>query len=141
MRRMMHFAVIGVLAVSVESPTAAQFESVGSLTFDTSTRFSGGRSSTSFGVSPSCTVLAGSRRSSSFQAAQNIDPDFALAYWGETLCYNHPLFGAPDEDSPAFGAGSAWCHSTGAAGEGAHRPREGVHPSCRDALGGRGHLR
>ncbi|NOX49028.1 MAG: hypothetical protein GXP16_00625, partial [Gammaproteobacteria bacterium] len=26
-----------------------------------------------------------------FQAAQKIDPDFALAYWGESLCYNHPL--------------------------------------------------
>src|SRR3990172_3571675 len=30
------------------------------------------------------------------QAAQKIDPDFALAYWGETLCYNHPL--APEQD-------------------------------------------
>ena len=36
-----------------------------------------------------------------FQAAQRIEPDFAMAYWGETLCYNHPLFGnPPDNDSP-----------------------------------------
>ena len=38
-----------------------------------------------------------------FQAAQEIEPDFALAYWGETLCYNHPLFGAGrglDEEHP-----------------------------------------
>ena len=36
-----------------------------------------------------------------FQAAQRLDPDFAMAYWGETLCYNHPLFGSPpDDDNP-----------------------------------------
>ena len=26
-----------------------------------------------------------------FRKAQDIDPDFALAYWGESLTYNHPL--------------------------------------------------
>ena len=26
-----------------------------------------------------------------FQAAQELEPDFAMAYWGESLCYNHPL--------------------------------------------------
>ena len=35
-----------------------------------------------------------------FQAAQQLDPDFAMAYWGETLSYNHPLFGEQDVDSP-----------------------------------------
>ena len=36
-----------------------------------------------------------------FREAQRLDPDFAMAYWGETLCYNHPLFGSPpDDDSP-----------------------------------------
>jgi tetratricopeptide (TPR) repeat protein len=36
-----------------------------------------------------------------FQEAQRLDPDFAMAYWGETLCYNHPLFGnPPDDDNP-----------------------------------------
>ena len=33
-----------------------------------------------------------------FQAAQEVDPDFAMAYWGETLSYNHPLFGGPTPD-------------------------------------------
>ena len=28
-----------------------------------------------------------------FQEAQQLEPDFAMAYWGETLSYNHPLFG------------------------------------------------
>ena len=35
-----------------------------------------------------------------FQAAQKLDPDFAMAYWGESLCYNHPLLGDQDLDSP-----------------------------------------
>lgn len=26
-----------------------------------------------------------------FHKAQELDPDFAMAYWGEALCYNHPL--------------------------------------------------
>ncbi len=27
-----------------------------------------------------------------FQKAQKLDPDFALAYWGEAMTYNHPLW-------------------------------------------------
>ena len=27
-----------------------------------------------------------------FQAAQKADPDFALAYWGEAMTYNHPVW-------------------------------------------------
>ena len=35
-----------------------------------------------------------------FHAAQEIEPDFALAYWGESLTYNHPLLPERDLDSP-----------------------------------------
>ena len=35
-----------------------------------------------------------------FQMAQELEPDFAMAYWGESLCYNHPLFGERDRESP-----------------------------------------
>ena len=35
-----------------------------------------------------------------FQAAQELDPDFAMAYWGESLCYNHPLISEQDRDTP-----------------------------------------
>ena len=31
-----------------------------------------------------------------FRAAQAIDPEFALAYWGEALSYNHPLWSEQD---------------------------------------------
>ena len=35
-----------------------------------------------------------------FQAAQELEPDFVLAYWGESLSYNHPLFADTDLESP-----------------------------------------
>lgn len=36
-----------------------------------------------------------------FQQAQTLDADFALAYWGEALTYNHPLYPERDLTSPA----------------------------------------
>lgn len=35
-----------------------------------------------------------------FKKAQAADPDFALAYWGESLCYNHPLMPEMDRQTP-----------------------------------------
>ena len=35
-----------------------------------------------------------------FQQAQAADSDFALAYWGESLCYNHPLLPEMDGETP-----------------------------------------
>ncbi len=34
-----------------------------------------------------------------FRAAQQADPDFALAYWGEAMTYNHPLWAQQDRDA------------------------------------------
>ena len=34
-----------------------------------------------------------------FQEAQQIDHDFALAYWGEAMSYNHPLWAQQDKTS------------------------------------------
>ncbi len=34
-----------------------------------------------------------------FREAQAIDPDFGLAYWGEALSYNHPLWSEQDRDA------------------------------------------
>src|SRR5262252_4564579 len=31
-----------------------------------------------------------------FQQAEKADPDFALAYWGEAMSYNHPLWAQQD---------------------------------------------
>lgn len=35
-----------------------------------------------------------------FRKAQELDPDFAMAYWGESLTYNHPLIAEWDLDTP-----------------------------------------
>ena len=32
-----------------------------------------------------------------FKKAQELDPDFAMAYWGETFTYQHPFFGRKDD--------------------------------------------
>jgi tetratricopeptide (TPR) repeat protein len=32
-----------------------------------------------------------------FKRAQELDPDFAMAYWGEVFTYQHPFFGAIDD--------------------------------------------
>jgi tetratricopeptide (TPR) repeat protein len=34
-----------------------------------------------------------------FREAQRIDPDFALAYWGEAMTHNHPLWFEQDRDA------------------------------------------
>ncbi len=34
-----------------------------------------------------------------FRRAQEIDPDFALAYWGEAMTYNHPLWRQQDRQA------------------------------------------
>lgn len=34
-----------------------------------------------------------------FRDAQALDPDFALAYWGEAMTYNHPLWYQQDRDA------------------------------------------
>lgn len=31
-----------------------------------------------------------------FQDCQRIDPHFGMAYWGQAMCYNHPLWGEQD---------------------------------------------
>jgi len=34
-----------------------------------------------------------------FRTAQQADPDFAMAYWGEAMSYNHPVWGRQDRDA------------------------------------------
>jgi tetratricopeptide (TPR) repeat protein len=92
--------VVATLCLLVAgSPTEAQFESVGSLRFPTS----GASEAQSYFLRGVAILhsFGWKQAIAEFQAAQRIDPDFAMAYWGETLCYNHPLFGStPDDENP-----------------------------------------
>ena len=80
------------------SANAAEMDDVGSITFPTSgspeaqAHFLRGVAILhSFGWKQSRTE---------FQAAQKADPDFAMAYWGESLTYNHPLISEWDRETP-----------------------------------------
>ena len=58
-----------------------------------------------------------------FRKAQTIDPDFAMAYWGEAMTYTHPVWMQQDLAGGARRAGPARRHSRGAGGEGEDRAR------------------
>jgi tetratricopeptide (TPR) repeat protein len=82
------------IAVALACPVWAQLESVGNLQFETS-----GSPEAQKHFLRAVAILHSfgwKQAIAEFQAAQKIDPGFALAYWGETLCYNHPL--APEQD-------------------------------------------
>jgi hypothetical protein len=96
MRVLVASAVIGVLLSS--TPAAAQLENVGTLSFPTSASPEAQRHFLrgvailhSFGWKQAI---------AEFKEAQRLQPDFALAYWGETLCYNHPLNAEQDAKNP-----------------------------------------
>jgi tetratricopeptide (TPR) repeat protein len=93
-RRLLCTALIALIA----SPLAAQLESVGNLDFPTS-----GAPEAQKHFLRGVAILHSfgwKQAIEQFQAAQKIDPDFALAYWGETLCYNHPLASEQDGKTP-----------------------------------------
>ena len=92
------FWISVALVMALGRPTQAQFANVGSLDFPTS-----GSPEAQQHFLRGVAILHSfgwKQAIEEFQAAQRLDPDFAMAYWGETLCYNHPLFGNPDDDSP-----------------------------------------
>ena len=81
-------------------PASAQFDSVGSLTFQTSAQSSDAQQRFLRGVAL-LHSFGWKQAIEQFRAAQQIEPNFAMAYWGETLCYNHPLFSSvPDDANP-----------------------------------------
>jgi len=96
-RRLISLLAVIMLAL-VAAPSSAQLENVGSLSFPTSAKPEAQRHFLravailhSFGWKQAITE---------FQLAQKAQPHFALAYWGETLCYNHPLQSEQDARNP-----------------------------------------
>ncbi len=97
----MHFLKKLAAATSLAAlglPVSAQFDNVGSIDFPTSATaeaqqhfLRGVAILHSFGWEQAV---------EQFQAAQAVDPDFALAYWGESLSYNHPLYPQMNSTKP-----------------------------------------
>ncbi len=86
------------LVLSAAAWPAAQLENVGSISFPTSASSEAQRYFLrgvailhSFGWKQAI---------AEFKRAQQAEPDFALAYWGETLSYNHPLTAEQDAANP-----------------------------------------
>ena len=98
----MKIAIWLLALILVSAPATAQFAEVGSLTFPTSARSEQAQNHFLRGVAI-LHSFGWKQAIEEFQAAQAIEPDFAMAYWGETLSYNHPLFGGGprlDEENP-----------------------------------------
>jgi tetratricopeptide (TPR) repeat protein len=92
------FQAVVITAVLSAGPAFAQLDNVGTLSFPTSASPEAQRHFLrgvailhSFGWKQAI---------AEFKAAQKSQPDFALAYWGETLCYNHPLNAEQDAKNP-----------------------------------------
>jgi len=83
------FLLISSSLVMGAKPAQAQFDNVGSFEFPTS---ASGDAQTHFLRGAAFLHSFGwIQAREEFHAAQEIDPDFAMAYWGESLAYNHPL--------------------------------------------------
>ena len=88
-----------ILASMAAPPAArAQFDDVGVITFPTSAT---GAAQEHFLRGVAILHSFGWKQArEQFHAAQKLDPDFALAYWGESLAYNHPLVTNMNPDEP-----------------------------------------
>ncbi|NKB32666.1 MAG: tetratricopeptide repeat protein [Pseudomonadales bacterium] len=97
MKHLKSFALIVIMTV-MAAPASAQFDNVGSIDFPTSVT---GEAQQHFLRGVAILHSFGwEQAQEQFQAAQEIEPDFALAYWGESLAYNHPLFSGMDATEP-----------------------------------------
>ena len=91
------FVLISFL-LGIISHASAQFDNVGSINFPTS---ESGEAQQSFLRGVAILHSFGwEQAQEQFQRAQEIAPDFAMAYWGESLAYNHPLFSQMDATEP-----------------------------------------
>jgi len=95
MKRLLMFAAVFALPISAIS---AEMEDIGTIDFPTS-----GSPEAQKHFLQGVAILHSfgwKQAKQQFQKAQEIDPDFAMAYWGESLTYNHPLISEWDPDTP-----------------------------------------
>jgi tetratricopeptide (TPR) repeat protein len=72
-----------------------------------------------------------------FRAAQRADPDFAMAYWGEAMTYNHPVWDEQDRDA-ALAVLARYGPTARARAERAPTERERMYLEAVDVLYGEG---
>jgi hypothetical protein len=95
MRRLLAPAV---LVLALTGPLSGQLENVGQISFPTS---ASPAAQQHFLRAVAILHSFGWKQAiAEFKLAQQAQPDFALAYWGETLCYNHPLNAEQDAKNP-----------------------------------------
>jgi tetratricopeptide (TPR) repeat protein len=95
MRRLLFCAVI---ALALVAPAAAQLQDVGHISFPTS-----GSATAQQHFLRGVAILHSfgwKQAIAEFKLAQTAQPDFAMAYWGESLAYNHPLNSQMDFKEP-----------------------------------------
>jgi len=95
-------------AILIKTSIAAEFEQIGSFDFPTSgSPAAQAHFELGVGYLHSFGFTQAQRE---FRVAQEIEPDFAMAYWGEVFTYQHPFFGAksdgPGEALMRLGANS-----------------------------------
>ena len=89
MKRVCTVMLAACLLLVVAADARAQFENVGVIDFPTSQT---GEAQQHFLRGVAILHSFGWLQAiDEFQAAQRLDPDYAMAYWGESLSYNHPL--------------------------------------------------
>ena len=99
MKSIVAIAFVAGLLATAPVPALAQFENVGSIDFPTSAT---GEAQQHFLRGVSILHSFGWEQAiEEFHRAQEIDPDFAMAYWGESLAYNHPLVSQMDKTEPS----------------------------------------
>ena len=90
--------LLATLCLGAGPAVPAELAGLGSITFPTSTT---GPAQDRFLQGVTILHSFGWKQArAEFQAAQELDPDFAMAYWGESLCYNHPLISEWDRETP-----------------------------------------
>ncbi|MCG8414998.1 MAG: hypothetical protein MI746_12335 [Pseudomonadales bacterium] len=96
--RLFFSAIIAFCVISL-SAQAADIPRVGTYDFPTSTQNAEAQEQFMLGVGY-LHSFGFTQAQAAFRRAQELDPDFAMAYWGEVFTYQHPFFG-PVSDGPA----------------------------------------
>ena len=94
---MRHWILAVIIGLWAQIASAAS--DIGTIDFPTSTRSAQAQAHFERGA----TILHSfgwKQAIEAFRQAQAADPDFAMAYWGESLCYNHPLMPEWDRQTP-----------------------------------------